>query len=204
MLFIVNYGRYIVYILGVFLMEEIQLILAKNLKTIREKEKLSLEKVSQLTGVSKTMIGQIERGESSPTLTTIWKIANGLKVSFTSLINNPQPDTKVVLRNDVQVLLEDNGRYKVYPSFPFQDDRNFEIYTVEIETEGKLNSEGHKEGTEEFITVFEGELTIEINDCQYKLNSGDSIRFKADRPHSYRNFGRTQTRLNMTIYYSTS
>ena len=137
-------------------MEEIQLILAKNLKTIREKEKLSLEKASQLTGVSKTMIGQIERGESSPTLTTIWKIANGLKVSFTSLINNPQSDTKVVLRNDVQVLSEDNGRYKVYPSFPFQDDRNFEIYTVEIETEGKLNSEGHKEGTEEFITVFEG------------------------------------------------
>ncbi|ASI77935.1 DNA-binding protein [Bacillus cereus] len=183
-------------------MEEIQLILAKNLKTIREKEKLSLEKASQLTGVSKTMIGQIERGESSPTLTTIWKIANGLKVSFTSLINNPQSDTKVVLRNDVQVLSEDNGRYKVYPSFPFQDDRNFEIYTVEIETEGKLNSEGHKEGTEEFITVFEGELTIEINDCQYKLNSGDSIRFKADRPHSYHNFGRTLTRLSMTIYYS--
>ncbi len=75
-------GRYIVYSVGVFLMEEIQLILAKNLKTIREKEKLSLEKVSQLTGVSKTMIGQIERGESSPTLTTIWKIANGFKSVF--------------------------------------------------------------------------------------------------------------------------
>ncbi|QQN85857.1 helix-turn-helix domain-containing protein [Bacillus toyonensis] len=182
-------------------MEEIQLILAKNLKTIREKEKLSLEKVSQLTGVSKTMIGQIERGESSPTLTTIWKIANGLKVSFTSLINNPQPDIKVVLRDDVQVLSEDNGRYKVYPSFPFQDDRNFEMYTVEIETEGELSSEGHKEGAEEFITVFEGELTIKVNNCQYKLNSGDSIRFKADRSHSYHNLGRSLTRLSMTIYY---
>ncbi|OQR56537.1 helix-turn-helix domain-containing protein [Bacillus sp. CDB3] len=185
-------------------MEEIQLILAKNIKAIREKEKLSLEKVSQLTGVSKTMIGQIERGDSSPTLTTIWKIANGLKVSFTSLINNPQADTKVVLRNDVQVLSEDNGRYKVYPSFPFQDERNFEIYTVEIEAEGKLSSEAHKEGAEEFITVFEGELTIEINDCQYKLNSGDSIRFKADRPHTYKNSGRIVTRLSMTIYYPAS
>lgn len=182
-------------------MEEIQLILSKNLKSIREKEKLSLEKVSQLTGVSKTMIGQIERGDSSPTLTTIWKIANGLKVSFTSLINNPQPDTKVVLRNDVQVLSEDNGRYKVYPSFPFQDNRNFEIYMVEIDTEGKLSSEAHKEGTEEFITVFEGKLTIDINDCQYTLNNGDSIRFKADRPHTYTNSGRTLTRLSMTIYY---
>ncbi|HDR7795802.1 TPA: helix-turn-helix domain-containing protein [Bacillus luti] len=204
MFFIIHNGRYIVYSVGVFFMEEIQLILAKNLKTIREKEKLSLEKVSQLTGVSKTMIGQIERGESSPTLTTIWKIANGLKVSFTSLINNPQPDTKVVLRNDVQVLSEDSGRYKVYPSFPFQDARNFEIYTVEIETEGKLSSEAHKEGTEEFITVFEGEITIEVNDCQYKLKSGDSIRFKADRPHSYKNSGRTLTRLSMTIYYPAS
>ncbi|WP_142950806.1 helix-turn-helix domain-containing protein [Bacillus toyonensis] len=204
MLFIIHNGRYIVYSVGVFFMEEIQLILAKNLKTIREKEKLSLEKVSQLTGVSKTMIGQIERGESSPTLTTIWKIANGLKVSFTSLINNPQPDTKVVLRDDVQVLSEDNGKYKVYPSFPFQDDRHFEIYTVEIETEGELSSEGHKEGAEEFITVFEGELTIKVNNFQYTLNSGDSIRFKADRSHSYHNLGESLTRLSMTIYYPTT
>ncbi|CAM5229306.1 hypothetical protein LSPH24S_04932 [Lysinibacillus sphaericus] len=62
-------------------MEEIHLIFARNLKAIREKEKLSLEKVSQLCGVSKTMIGQIERGESSPTLTTIWnELPTGLKV----------------------------------------------------------------------------------------------------------------------------
>ncbi|RJS61796.1 XRE family transcriptional regulator [Bacillus sp. PK3_68] len=182
-------------------MEEVHLILAKNLKAIREKEKLSLEKVSQLSGVSKTMIGQIERGESSPTLTTIWKIANGLKVSFTSLINNPQPDTKVVLRSDIQVLDEDNGRYRVYPSFPFQEDRRFEVYSVEIEKEGRLNSQAHKEGTEEFITVFDGEVTICVSEKSYKLKSGDSIRFRADKPHTYYNSGEALTRLSMTIYY---
>ncbi|MEK4760133.1 helix-turn-helix domain-containing protein [Viridibacillus sp. FSL E2-0187] len=182
-------------------MEEIQLILAKNLKAIREKEKLSLEKVSQLSGVSKTMIGQIERGESSPTLTTIWKIANGLKISFTSLINNPQPDTKVVLKSEIQVLSEDNGRYRVYPSFPFQEDRRFEVYSVEIEREGALSSDSHREGTEEFITVFDGEVTISVSDSSYILKSGDSIRFKADRPHTYCNSGDTLTRFSMTIYY---
>lgn len=182
-------------------MEEIHLVFAKNLKAIREKEKLSLEKVSQLCGVSKTMIGQIERGESSPTLTTIWKIANGLKVSFTMLINQPQPETEVILQKDVQVLTEDNGRYRVYPYFPFQKDSRFEIYTVEIDQEGKLSAEAHRDGTEEIITVFDGELALTIIDKQYTLKAGDSIRFKADRSHTYFNAGPSLTRLSMTIYY---
>lgn len=174
---------------------------AKNLKAIREKEKLSLEKVSQLCGVSKTMIGQIERGESSPTLTTIWKIANGLKVSFTTLINQPQPETEVIILEDVQVLTGDKGRYRIYPYFPFQEENRFEIYTVEIDHQGKLIAEAHRDGTEEFITVFDGELALTINDKQYTLKTGDSIRFKADRPHSYFNPSQSLTRLSMTIYY---
>ncbi|KAB7704098.1 helix-turn-helix domain-containing protein [Bacillus aerolatus] len=182
-------------------MEEINLIIAKNLRALREGKKLSLEKVAELTGVSKTMIGQIERGESSPTITTIWKIANGLKISFTSLINNPQPDTKVILKSDVQALSEDNGKYRVYPYFPFQDDRRFEVYTVEIEKGGFLSADSHGEGTEEFLTVFDGELTVSVNNIEYTVRSGDSIRFKSDRPHAYHNSGETLTRLSMTIYY---
>ncbi|MDQ0205715.1 transcriptional regulator with XRE-family HTH domain [Alkalicoccobacillus murimartini] len=182
-------------------MEEIHQILAKNLKAMREKEKLSLEKLSQLSGVSKTMIGQIERGDSSPTLTTIWKIANGLKVSFTSLVHNPQPDSKVILKEDVQLISEANGRFKAYPYFPFQDDRRFEIFTIEMEKEAIRESTPHKSGTEEYITVFEGELTVIVGESKYTLKSGDSIRYKADRPHTYANNGDLLTRFNMTIYY---
>ncbi|KKO51772.1 helix-turn-helix domain-containing protein [Paenibacillus sp. DMB20] len=182
-------------------MEEIHHILAKNLKAVRESKKLSLEKVAELTGVSKTMIGQIERGESSPTLTTIWKIANGLKISFTTLIHHPQPDTKVVLRSEIQTIREDNGKYRVYPHFPFQEKARFEMYSVEIDEGGFVSSDSHLEGTEEFITVFDGELTIRVNDADYTIASGDSIRFKADVPHSYHNSGETMTRLSMTIYY---
>lgn len=182
-------------------MEEIHRTLARNLKAIRDREKLSLEKVSELSGVSKTMIGQIERGESSPTLTTIWKIANGLKTSFTSLINDPKPETKVVLQNEIEHLSVDNGRYRVYPTFPFQDETRFELYFVEIESEGRVVSDPHREGTEEFITVFEGEVTISVNEEVFTLKNGDSIRFKADRPHTYTNLGRGLARMNMTIYY---
>ncbi|OKL36729.1 helix-turn-helix domain-containing protein [Domibacillus mangrovi] len=182
-------------------MEEINMIIAKNLKALRVDKKLSLERVAELTGVSKTMIGQIERGQSSPTITTIWKIANGLKISFTSLINTPQPDTTVILKREVQPLYEDNGKYRVYPYFPFQDDRRFEVYGVEIEKGGFLSADSHGKGTEEFLTVFDGELIVSINNIEYTVKSGDSIRFNADRPHNYYNSGDTLTRLSMMIYY---
>ena len=182
-------------------MEEINQIIAKNLKAYRESKKLSLEKVAEVTGVSKTMIGQIERGESSPTITTIWKIANGLKISFTSLINNPQPDTKVISMSEVQTLVEDNGRYRLYPYFPFEDDRRFEVYSVEVEKGGFLSADSHREGTEEFLTIYNGELTVRVNDVEYTVKKGDSIRFKADRPHTYHNSGETLTRLSMVLYY---
>lgn len=201
LLFILQSGRYIVQKGMGVLVEEIHLIIAKNLKSYRESKKLSLERVAELTGVSKTMIGQIERGESSPTITTIWKIANGLKMSFTSLIKNQQPDTKVVLKSEIQPLTEDNGKYRVYPTFPFEDDRRFEMYAVEIDQGGLLTTDAHREGTEEFITVFAGELTLRVQDNEFTVKSGDSIRFKADRPHTYHNAGETLIRLSMVIYY---
>ncbi len=201
MFFILQHSRYIVHSFRSVIMEDINLIIAKNLKGFRESKKLSLERVSELTGVSKTMIGQIERGESSPTITTIWKIANGLKIPFTSLIDDPQPDTKVISKDEIQILSEDNGKYRVYPYFPFEDDRRFEVYSIEIEEGGSVEANSHREGTEEFITVFEGELTIRVNSNEYTVKSGNAIRFKADRAHSYYNRGKTLTRLSMIIYY---
>lgn len=182
-------------------MEEIHLIIARNLKAYREDKKMSLEKVAELTGVSKTMIGQIERGESSPTITTIWKIANGLKIPFSSLINQPQPETKVIFKKEIQTLSEDNGKYLVYPYFPYEEDRRFEVYGVEIEKGGFLASDAHREGTEELLTIFQGELTVRVNHEEYTIGNGDSIRFKADRPHTYHNSGETLTRLSMVLYY---
>jgi len=72
-------------------MKDLNKAISKNLKKIRKKKDLSLDALSNLTGVSKSMLGQIERGEVNPTISTILKISNGLKVSFTSLLKkNPR------------------------------------------------------------------------------------------------------------------
>ncbi|QDR82418.1 helix-turn-helix domain-containing protein [Sporomusa termitida] len=183
-------------------MQDLNLIIANNLKQIRAEKKLSLEKAADITGVSKSMLGQIERGESSPTINTIWKIATGLKVSFTSIINSPQDEAMVVHKAEIDPLVEDHGRCKVYPVFPYADDRRFEMYIVEIEPGGRLSTDTHGDKTQEFITVAEGELTLLTNDKEYIVPKGDSVTFRADKRHTYHNPGTGLVRLSMVIHYS--
>ncbi len=182
-------------------MTDLNVIIAANLRRIRDAKKLSLDRVAELTGVSKSMLGQIERGESNPTIATIWKIASGLRISFTSLVNSPQADTVLVGRAAIEPLSGDSGRYRVFPIFPYEEGRRFEMYCVEIEPGGRFASDSHGEDTQEFIAVFDGELTLTVNDREYKVARGDSIRFRADRPHAYGNVAGTTARLSLVIHY---
>lgn len=182
-------------------MKDLNAIVASNLKRIRKEMKLSLDKVADITGVSKAMLRQIETEESSPTINTIWKIASGLKIPYTSIINMPQPDTMVVVGKTIEPQIEDNGRYKVYSIFPSENGRKFEIYSLELEEGGFFSSQSHGSGTQEFITVYEGSLLIRVDDKEYLIEKGDSIKFKADRVHAYENPSNQLTRMNLVIYY---
>ncbi len=183
-------------------MEDLTALVAHNLKRIREEKKLSLDRLAAYTGVSKSMLGQIERGESSPTISTVWKIANGLKVSFTALLNSPQRYTTVVQKTVIHPLLEDGGKYRLFPFFPIEEGRPFEIYTIEIDPGGSLSAQPHPPGTQEFLTVFWGELSVSVENQVYQVAEGDSIRFKADGPHSYTNAGQGLCRANLVIQYA--
>lgn len=184
-----------------FFLENLNFIIAANFKKLREERKLSLDKVAELTGISKSMLGQIERGESNPSITTIWAIVNGLKIQFSTLINTPQVDTTLINEQDIQPLVEDGGKYRLYPIFPHEGNRHFEVYILEIEKGGYSSSSAHVDGTQELVTVFEGELTIRVNNEEYTMKSGTSIRFRADKPHSYHNSGDVLTKLNMILFY---
>jgi transcriptional regulator with XRE-family HTH domain len=182
-------------------LENLNSIIATNLKRIRTERKLSLDKVAEYTGVSKSMLGQIERGTSNPTITTVWKIANGLKVSFTSLMNQPESEIVQIAKADLTPLVEDNGRYRLYPFFPYEDGRPFEVYKVEIDPGGYLSAEPHGQGTSELVTVFSGEITIRAGEDEFVVKEGDAIKFRADKPHAYHNSGDILTKVSMVIYY---
>ncbi len=182
-------------------MEEITLLVAQNLKRIREEKKLSLDKLADLTGVSKSMLGQIERGESNPTISVVWKIANGLKMSFTSLLSAEQADITLIQKSQINPLIEDDGKYRLYPFFPIEEGRRFEIYQIEIDPGGSLHAEPHSAGTQEFILVSHGDLDITIGDQNHTVTEGEAIRFRADRSHTYHNSGSSITKMQMVIHY---
>lgn len=175
-------------------------IIAANVKKLREKRKLTLDAAAEATGVSRSMLAQIEKGDVNPTISVLWKIANGYKVSFTSIIEEPPQETVSVLRAS-EPLAEDGGRYLNYPVFAFDEQRQFETYRIVIKPQGSLSAQPHLKGSQEYITVLAGAAQITVAGQAYSLNTGDSIRFKADVPHAYANTGSTDALLSMLIYY---
>ncbi len=182
-------------------MDKLNSVIAENLKKLREERRLSLDGVAKLSGVSKSMLGQIERGEVNPTVTTVWKISNGLKISFTQLMSRPETDIEIVDKSEIQPLVEDNGKIRNFPIFPFDSIRRFEMYSLELDGGGHLEAEAHPQGTQEFITVFSGMVTINVNGEDFLITNGSSMRFKADIPHAYKNSGDDVCSLSMVIYY---
>lgn len=175
-------------------------IVAYNIKALREKNKLSLDELSKVSGVSKSMLAQIERGDGNPTISTLWKISNGMKVPFDALTVYPKAPYEIVRISDIQPLLEDEGKVKNYSLFPDDENRRFAVYYLELEPGSYWMSEPHLRGTTEFITVFSGTIEIVAADKNFTVTHGESIRFKGDTVHSYRNTGHETAILHMILY----
>lgn len=161
----------------------------KLLRSIRRDLGWSLDKTAEHTGVSKAMLGQIERGESMPTVATLWKIATGLRIPMTALL---EPDHG---EGDV-LLLRDANRLRVRPSeegmqralvFPYEARFGFELYELTFAPGFESISEPHDIGVVEHVTVLRGAVELLVENGWRRLEEGQSLRFPADRRHGYRN-----------------
>lgn len=182
------------------ILDSMNIIVAKNIKRLREENKLSMDELAKLSGVSKSMLAQIERGEGNPTLSTLWKLSNGMKVPFDALTVRPKQPYEIIRTEELQPLLEDNGKVKNYPIFPDNENRRFAVYYLELDVGSYWESEPHLKGTTEFITIFSGEIEIHTADQRFIVKKGESIRFKADVIHSYKNTGNETAVLHMILF----
>lgn len=182
---------------------DMNIIIAENLKKLRRDMQLSLGDVSERTGVSKSMLGQIERGDSSPTISTLWKISTGLQVSFTSLLERSEQGIQIINESDMTPLTADYGHFRLFPIFEARKDRNFEIVDLELDPGAISHSRPHTDGTEEFVLVYRGTLEILLGDGQesYIVPKGSAMHYRADQNHTYATAEDEDTRAVMVIYY---
>ncbi|MEM7112138.1 MAG: XRE family transcriptional regulator [Chloroflexota bacterium] len=164
-------------------------LVAQNLYTIRKQQSLSLDKLADLSGVSKSMLRQIEKGQSSPTIATLWKIANGLKIPVTTLLREEESDIVEQSFFDGTPILGGSEGFNLHSMIPFDPKRSFEIYHIEIAPGAYLDSDAHNGTPEEYLFVTSGQITVQVDGKQYTVNTENYLRFRANQPHRYENRG---------------
>ena len=143
-------------------MESMNLIVAKNIRRLREERNLSMEELAKLSGVSKSMLAQVERGDGNPTLSTLWKLSNGMKVPFDALTVRPKEPYEIVKISEIQPLSEDNGRVKNYSLFPDDENRRFAVYYLELEPESEYEVFIGGASAGRMTTNLSGKLSVSV------------------------------------------
>ncbi|MGR5117254.1 helix-turn-helix domain-containing protein [Vibrio astriarenae] len=154
--------------------------IASHLKSLRIEKGLSLDATAKCTGVSKAMLGQIERGESNPTISTLWKIASGLETSFSAFFAT-EPELQ-----ESAMTFPDDPKMQVKTLFPFQNDTRIEVFEITLSEFHQQDSTPHELGVVEHIHVVQGELSLGCGEQWHAIKAGESLRFFADQNHSYK------------------
>lgn len=180
---------------------DISRIIGENLKRLRSERNLSLGQLSAMSGVSKMMLSQIERGASNPSINTVWKVADALQLPYTALLERETDGGTVVRPEDLpaQALDADQGLLRCY--FHHTRDRNFELFRMTVNPGGSCTSQGHGERTDEYALVAAGALRITLEDGDHALRAGDAISFHSNRTHTYRNEGTEPLELVIVNFY---
>ncbi len=184
---------------GSVLVSAIDKNIAVNLKRFRKIRKLSLDMVAEKTGVSKSMLGQIERGESNPTVGTVSKITEGLKIPLTELIDEPFEAVKIIENRNIPSYMELENNYKIKIMFPYDNERRFEIYTVEIQKNGNYENKNGGLHAFEYVTVMSGELTLQMDEREYVIKENDAVRIFSGESCIYHNKGDSILILNIVF-----
>lgn len=182
-------------------MEPINLKIGEKLKSIRNVRTMSLDDAAALTGVSKPMLGQIERGQSIPTVTTLWKIATGLKMPLSFFLEGQQAEYTIVSPDQTNVILGDGGKMRACPLFTYDPVRSVETFYIEFDQGCRHSSDKHNDGVEEHIFVLHGTLQLVLGEKTVTVSEKQAVRFRADIPHAYQNLSGSECAVYNTIFY---
>lgn len=183
--------------------EEVSRHVCRRIHQLRQDRGWSLDVLSRASGVSRSMLSQIERELANPTLAVTVRIASALGLSMSELVDqaSPAPGIEIIRADDRSHIFRSDQNCSIRTLSPLHLEKDVEFYEVLLQPGGALRSAAHFEGTREFLTVQKGRVTIVSGDEATELNRADSASYRADVPHEIRNSGRGAAQVFLVVIY---
>ena len=176
-----------------------------RLKQYRLKENLTLNDLQSMTGISKSMLSQIERGAVNPTFARVWHLTKSLGIGVGELLGEARSGVEKVRTyehlkaHSVPVIFSSDGLCKTRILSPIRQALPVEWYEMILQPGGAIRANAHGNGAWEHQTIISGQLVIEIGDSEVVLGPGDTIRYLAEQPHGARNDGTVEARTLLVV-----
>jgi rhodanese-related sulfurtransferase/transcriptional regulator with XRE-family HTH domain len=179
-------------------------LVGTNLKQERTTRGWSLDDLAREAGVSRTVLGQIELGNTTPSIGVIWKIAQALGVPFATLLAHagPRVGTTTSHRASANKLTGADGRFSSRALYPLGDPHAAEFYELWLSPHSQEDADAHRPGTRENLIVTSGQLELKIGGEVVQLSKGDAVNFSADQPHSYINRSAEECWMYLVMNYA--
>lgn len=178
-------------------------LLGERVSQLRQLQSLTLEQLATASGVSRSMLSQIERGRANPTLAVTQRIAQTFGISIGELVDDPSAGLaiEVVRGDDPGSLFRADGECELRTLSPLQLEKNIEFYSLRLQPGARLDSAAHFEGTREMLTVAGGIATVTAGSTRVTLQSGDTGHYRADVAHCIENGGEDLLTAYLVVSY---
>lgn len=165
--------------------------LGPRLRDRRQDKGLTLEGLASASGVSRSMLSQVERGEANPTFATLWSLTQALGLSLDDLVaTEPITDggsIELLDRSATPRLDGDGSGAVLWLLAPPEQVGAVEWYELCLEPHARLPSQPHADGTNEHVTVLDGAVRVTAGDHTHDVSTGATARYAADIPHEIAN-----------------
>jgi transcriptional regulator with XRE-family HTH domain len=171
--------------------EPLSQLVCDRVRALRKSKGLTLEQLASLSGVSRSMLSQIERGQANPTLGVTFRIAQAFGIKLGDLVDSPPTRARidVVRADDRSALFRDDEQCRIRTLSPLHLEKDVELYELTLKAGGVLESAAHYAGTREVLTIERGRVRLTAGDETSELGAGDSAHYPADVPHKIENIG---------------
>jgi transcriptional regulator with XRE-family HTH domain len=181
--------------------EEIAPSLGKTIQRLRKAYNMSLGELSEQSGVAKSIISQIERNETNPTIGTVWRLSRALDITLEEALKSEtrqnflQHQTKA----GIPILTSEDGLCTLYIIGALELVETFQVYDFHAKPGGTLDSEAHQQGCVEHLSVLKGELQVTVAGESRVVRQGETLRYRADAPHCIVNIGTEDAHATMVV-----